>query len=79
MGKVKELLSNAEYARKFLDERNNAQHIWHEDMPDLQGQALAAAEEAFDHWVQLELDLWEGRHGINECTIWDMAQGGTRG
>lgn len=62
---------------------------WHVDMPDLTGQALADAQQAFDFdnvaeaedmplWIQLELDLWEGRHGINECTIWDLAQGGAR-
>ena len=50
---------------------------WHEDMPDLTGQALADAQDAFDEaddmplWIQLELDLWEGKNGINEWTAWD--------
>ena len=66
---------------------------WHEDMPDLMGEALADAEREFlterndtvheaDNlplWIQLELDLWEGRHGINEQTYWDMAGRGSRG
>ena len=84
MGKLKEALSNAEYAEWFLKQRNAK---WHENMPDLTGQALADAHAEFDGvneaddmplWIQLELDLWEGRHGINECTIWDLAQGGAR-
>jgi hypothetical protein len=81
--------SNLEYAERFLKERNDKQH-WHENMPDLTGQALADAQQAFDFdntdeadnmplWIQLELDLWEGRHGINEQTIWDVAGRGSRG
>lgn len=67
--------------------------MWHEDMPDLMGEALADAEREFlterndtvheaDNmplWFQLELDLWEGRHGINEQTYWDVAGRGSRG
>ena len=30
-------------------------------------------------WIQLELDLWEGQHGIGAFTAWDLADGGTRG
>jgi hypothetical protein len=30
-------------------------------------------------WIQLELDLWEGQHGINEQTYWDVAGRGQRG
>jgi hypothetical protein len=57
---------------------------WYVDMPDLQGQALADAESEFEAdnmplWIQLELDLWEGRHGINEQTYWDVAGRGSRG
>jgi hypothetical protein len=57
---------------------------WHVDMADLQGQALADAESEFEAdnmplWIQLELDLWEGRHGINEQTYWDVAGRGSRG
>jgi hypothetical protein len=77
--------TNLEYASKFLKERNDKRHgMWTEDMPDLTGQALADAEDTFDEadnmplWIQLELDLWEGRHGINEQTIWDVAGRGSR-
>jgi hypothetical protein len=82
--------TNLEYASKFLKERNDKRHgMWTEDMPDLTGQALADAQQAFDFdntdeaddmplWIQLELDLWEGRHGINEQTIWDVAGRGSR-
>jgi hypothetical protein len=57
---------------------------WYVDMPDLQGQALADAEREFEAdnmplWIQLELDLWEGQHGINEQTYWDVAGRGSRG
>jgi hypothetical protein len=62
---------------------------WAEDMADMEGQALADAQQTFDFdntdeadniplWIQLELDLWEGRHGINEQTIWDVAGRGSR-
>jgi hypothetical protein len=62
-------------------------------MPDLMGQALADAEREFlamqgldriqeatdlPLWIQLELDLWEGQHGINEQTYWDVAAWGSR-
>jgi len=65
----------------------DAQEQWFEDMPDLMGQALADAEREFlamqdldriqeaadmPLWIQLELDLWEGQHGINEATYWDV-------
>jgi hypothetical protein len=72
MGKVKQLL---------LDE----QEQWHENMPDLMGEALAQAERDFlatvdlTAWEQLELDLWEGQHGINEQTYWDVAGWGSCG
>ena len=55
---------------------------WHEDMPDLTGKALADAQRDFINeaddmplWIQLELDLWEGKHGINEWTAWDVEGG----
>jgi len=66
---------------------------WREDMPDLMGQALADAEREFlamqdldriqeasdmPLWIQLELDLWEGKHGINEASYWDVAGRGNR-
>jgi len=67
--------------------------MWAEDMPDLMGEALADAEREFlamqdldriqeaddlPRWIQLELDLWEGQHGINEQTYWDVAAWGSR-
>lgn len=54
----------------------------HEEMPDLMDEALAQAERDFlamTAWEQLELDLWEGRHGINEQTAWDLEGGRIRG
>jgi len=72
-------------------ERNREEH-WCEEMPDLMGQALADAEREFlamqdldriqeatdlPLWIQLELDLWEGQHGINEQTYWDVAAWGS--
>ena len=35
-------------------------HQWSEDMPDLEGEALADAEKQFDY------DSWLGEHGIGE-------------
>jgi hypothetical protein len=55
---------------------------WHENMPDLTGKALADAQHEFDDmplWIQLELDLWEGKNGINEWTAWDVEGGYVRG
>jgi hypothetical protein len=66
--------------------RNNARHnpeVWEENMPDLMGEALAQAERDFlatvdlTAWEQLELDLWEGQHGVNEQTYWDVAGRGS--
>lgn len=87
MGKVKQAMLNA-IERGELElkcgetdilrrERNMEEH-WCEEMPDLMGEALAQAERDFleSSWFQLELDLWEGRHGINEWTAWDV-EGGT--
>lgn len=66
--------------------RNAKQHeVWAEDMPDLMGEALAQAERDFlatvdlTAWEQLELDLWEGQHGIGTFTAWDLAEGNNRG
>lgn len=53
---------------------------WHENMPDLMGQALADAEREFLEtqpeandmplWIQLELDLWENMQGYGgECDL----------
>ena len=71
----------------------DTQEQWFEDMPDLMGVALQQAEREFlamedldrikeatnlPLWIQLELDLWEGQHGINEASYWDMAGRGSR-
>lgn len=80
-----ELVDGAVKGLKAL--RNDRQHPtdWHEDMPDLMDEALAQAERDFlattdlTEWEQLELDLWEGQHGIGAFTAWDLADGGTRG
>jgi hypothetical protein len=80
-GYDKQLVADAIRGREIL--RNER---WHMDMPDLTGQALADAQDAFDNiteaddmplWIQLELDLWEGQHGINEQTYWDVAGRGS--
>ncbi len=73
-------------ANKAIALRNSH---WHENMPDLTGQALADAEREFldmqseaddmPLWIQLELDLWEGKNGINEWTAWDVEGGTVRG
>lgn len=75
---------------KAMAMRNNNQHKanpnpdWYEEMPDLMGEALAQAERDFlattdlTEWEQLELDLWEGQHGIGAFTAWDLAEGGNR-
>jgi hypothetical protein len=79
-GYDRQLVADASKGLKAL--RNDRQH-WHENMPDLTGQALADARDAFDEadnmplWIQLELDLWEGQHGINEQTYWDVAGRGS--
>lgn len=73
-------------ASRAMALRNNARHnpeVWEENMPDLMGEALAQAEMDFlatvdlTAWEQLELDLWEGRNGINEQTYWDVAGRGS--
>jgi hypothetical protein len=39
---------------------NKQKHKWTENMPDLEGKALADAEKQFDY------DSWLGEHGIGE-------------
>lgn len=77
MGKVKQALIAAQESR-----------LWAEDMPDLIDQALSDAQRDFysmadddtiPEWVQLNLDLWEGQHGIGTFTQWDVAGGKARG
>ena len=88
MGKLKQAMHNP-----YLYNTDNGlpewQHqTWHENMPDLTGEALADAIREYDAtpeaddmplWIQLELDLWEGQHGIGTFTAWDLAEGGHRG
>lgn len=73
---------------RAIELRNNRRHNpnpdWHEDMPDLTGQALADAQrdfinEADDMPLWIQLDLWEGKHGIGTFTAWDLAGGTDRG
>jgi hypothetical protein len=70
---------------KLKQEMLNDYELWTENMPDLMGEALAQAERDFlatvdlTEWEQLELDLWEAQHGINEWTAWDVAGGKVRG
>lgn len=50
---------------KHQPEKHQSTQTWneqqfHEDMPDLEGQALADAEKQFDY------DSWLGKHGIGE-------------
>lgn len=60
-------------------------HAYSENMPDLMDEALAQAERDFlattdlTKWEQLQLDLWEAEHGVNEWTAWDVEGGTTRG
>ena len=70
------------------DNQHNPKPNWRENMPDLTGEALADAIREYDNtpeaddmplWIQLELDLWEGKHGINEWTAWDVEGGTVRG
>lgn len=71
---VRDKIDKAFDERRAATHRHNAsrhKQVWYEDMPDLEGQALAAAEEAFNHWVQLRLDLWEGEHGVGSSTLQD--------
>lgn len=53
---------SADVALKQLVNRSLAKikHQWREDMPDLEGKALADAEKQFDY------DSWLGEHGIGE-------------
>ena len=70
---------HAEHYDLLRRERNAA---WHEDMPDLSGQALAEVEAEWREvdqrdeadnmplWIQLELDLWENRMGLGgDCNL----------
>lgn len=53
---------DADLALRQLVNRSLAKikHQWTEDMPDLEGKALADAEKQFDY------DSWLGEHGIGE-------------
>lgn len=45
---------------KHQQEKHQSTQTWSEDMPDLEGEALADAERQFDY------DSWLGEHGIGE-------------
>jgi len=68
MAKLKDLMIkqqeiiDANQALEQLVNRSLAKikHQWAEDMPDLEGEALADAEKQFDY------DSWLGEHGIGE-------------
>jgi predicted phage gp36 major capsid-like protein len=47
-------------ATQAVHKVNTMKHQWAEDMPDLEGKALADAEKQFDY------DSWLGEHGIGE-------------
>jgi hypothetical protein len=57
-----EEIINANQALEQLVKHSLAKikHQWREDMPDLEGKALADAEKQFDY------DSWLGEHGIGE-------------
>lgn len=80
MAKLKDLMIKQEEHRRIVQaniERDLAldqlvkrslakvKHQWAEDMPDLEGKALADAERQFDY------DSWLGEHGIGEGTVQD--------
>ena len=44
----------------FNNSKHQSTQTWSEDMPDLEGKALADAEKQFDY------DSWLGEHGIGE-------------
>ena len=49
-----------EMNRRVNNAVNKQKHKWAEDMPDLEGKALADAEKQFDY------DSWLGEHGIGD-------------
>jgi len=58
-------VNHAVNEQKHQLEKHQSTHTWneqqfHEDMPDLEGEALADAEKQFDY------DSWMGEHGIGE-------------
>lgn len=85
MAKLKDHILKEEEHRRIVQEniernlaldqlvkRNLAKvkHQWAEDMPDLEGEALADAEKQFDY------DSWMGEHGIGEGTAQDEVMSG---
>jgi hypothetical protein len=50
---------------KHQPEKQQSTQTWSENMPDLEGQALADAEKQFDY------DSWLGKHGYGEATAQD--------
>ena len=53
-------VNNAVNKQKHQLEKHQSTQTWSEDMPDLEGEALADAEKQFDY------DSWLGEHGIGE-------------
>lgn len=86
MPEFRQPVSEKKAVRLHRNRNDNRHKVWEEDMPDLQGEALADAERAFmseqgegiPHWFQLELDLWEGKHGVYARSEWDLEEGGDR-
>jgi hypothetical protein len=53
-------VNNAVNKQKHQLEKHQSTQTWSEEMPDLEGEALADAEKQFDY------DSWLGEHGIGE-------------
>lgn len=53
-------VNHAVNEQKHQLEKHQSTQTWSEDMPDLEGEALADAEKQFDY------DSWLGEHGIGE-------------
>jgi hypothetical protein len=53
-------VNHAVNTQKHQPEKQQSTQTWSEDMPDLEGEALADAERQFDY------DSWLGEHGIGD-------------
>jgi len=53
-------VNHAVNEQKHQLEKHQSTQTWSENMPDLEGEALADAEKQFDY------DSWLGEHGIGE-------------
>lgn len=63
-------ISEARAALKLNNYKHQSTQMWREDMPDLEGKALADAERQFDY------NSWMGEHGIGEGTAQDEVMSG---